>query len=577
VAARSSSSSLAQQLLAQQGFIIMNFIKNLKIGARLGLGFGLVLLLMGAMITLAVTRFAAIGEETSKILDKDWVNAAAAATLNATTRANAQRTLELFFTTDRERLANLHQLIDANKQTVGESIATLERLIYTDEGRALLGKIKVERAAYVTSFSTVDKLLQDGKRDDAVRLLTGETLPAIDTLQEHVKALAAYQHKLVDQSGDKIGHEITSARTLLFGVGLAVLMVAAGFAWWLTHSITSPINAAVKVAETVAAGDLTSRITATRTDETGRLLRALKAMNESLVQVVGTVRRSSDNIATGSSQIAVGNQDLSQRTEEQASNLQQTAASMEQLTSTVKTNADTARSAAQLATSASEAAARGGVVVSQVVGTMEQITTSSKRIGDIIGVIDGIAFQTNILALNAAVEAARAGEQGRGFAVVASEVRNLAHRSAAAAKEIKTLINDSVEKVEIGSRQVGDAGRTMDDIVTQVKRVNDLISDISAATLEQSTGIGQVGDAVMQLDQVTQQNAALVEESAAAAESLKQQAEQLVKAVAVFRLDDSPAREPVAPGRNATERLVAVAARGRSEPKGKGGDDWAQF
>ena len=517
----------------------MNFIKNLRIGARLGLGFGLVLLLMGAMITLALSRFAAIGEESSKIIDKDWVKADAAATLNATTRANAQRTLELFFTTDRERLAKLHQLIDSNKQTVGESIATLERLIQTDEGRALLGKIKVERAAYVTSFSTVDKLLQDGKRDDAVRLLTGETLPAIDALQEHVKALAAYQHKLMDQSAAKIEHDITSARTLLFGVGLAVLLVAAGFAWWLTRSITSPINAAVKVAETVAAGDLTSRIAATRTDETGRLLRALKAMNESLVQVVGAVRRSSDNIATGSSQIAVGNQDLSQRTEEQASNLQQTAASMEQLTGTVKTNADSARAAAQLATSASEAAARGGVVVSQVVGTMEQITTSSKRIGDIIGVIEGIAFQTNILALNAAVEAARAGEQGRGFAVVASEVRNLAHRSAEAAKEIKTLINDSVEKVEIGSRQVGDAGRTMDDIVTQVKRVNDLISDISAATLEQSAGIGQVGDAVMQLDRVTQQNAALVEESAAAAESLKQQAEQLVKAVAVFRLDDS--------------------------------------
>ena len=517
----------------------MNFIRNLKIGARLGLGFGLVLLLMGAMITLAVARFAAVGEETDKILDKDWVKADAAATLNATTRANAQRTMELFFTTDRERIAQLHQLIDANKQTVGESIATLERLVSTDEGRSLLARIKDERAAYVASFSKVDKLLQDGKRDAAVQLLTSETLPAIDTLQGHAKALAAYQHKLVDQSGDKIERDIASARTLLFGVGIAVLLVAAVFAWWLSHSITTPINAAVKVAETVAAGDLTSRIAVTRNDETGQLLRALKAMNESLVQVVGTVRRSSDNIATGSSQIATGNHDLSQRTEEQASNLQQTAASMEQLTGTVKTNADTARAAAQLATAASEVAARGGVVVSQVVGTMEQISTSSKKIGDIIGVIDGIAFQTNILALNAAVEAARAGEQGRGFAVVASEVRNLAQRSAAAAKEIKTLINDSVEKVEIGSRQVGDAGRTMDDIVTQVKRVNDLISDISAATLEQSTGIGQVGNAVMQLDQVTQQNAALVEQSAAAAESLKDQAQRLAQVVSVFRIHSS--------------------------------------
>ena len=517
----------------------MNFIRNLKIGARLGLGFGLVLLLMGAMILLAVTRLATVGEETDKILDKDWVKADAAATLNATTRANAQRTMELFFTTDREQLAKLHQLIDANKQTVGEALATLERLVYTDEGRGLLAKIKEERSAYVASFGKVDKLLQEGKRDAAVQLLTGETLPAIDTLQRHVKALAEYQRKLVNQSGDVIEHDIASTRTLLFAVGLAVLLVAAAFAWWLTRSITRPINEAVKVAETVAAGDLTSHIAATGNDETGKLLRALKAMNESLVDVVGTVRRSSDNIATGSSQIATGNQDLSQRTEEQASNLQQTAASMEQLTGTVKTNADTARAAAQLATSASEVAVRGGKVVGQVVGTMEQISTSSKKIGDIIGVIDGIAFQTNILALNAAVEAARAGEQGRGFAVVASEVRNLAQRSAAAAKEIKTLINDSVEKVEIGSRQVGDAGRTMDDIVTQVKRVNDLISDISAATLEQSTGIGQVGNAVMQLDQVTQQNAALVEQSAAAAESLKDQAQRLAQVVSVFRIHSS--------------------------------------
>jgi methyl-accepting chemotaxis protein len=555
----------------------MNFIKNLKIGSRLGLGFGLVLLLMSAMIMLAVTRFAAVGEETDKILGKDWVKADAAATLNATTRANAQRTMELFFITDRDGLAHLRQRIAANKETVSAALATLDRLVYSDEGRSLLAKIKEERAAYVASFGKVDKLLQDGKRDAAVQALTGETLPAIDNLQEHVKALSALQNTLVAKSGDAIQRDIASTRTLLFGVGLAVLLVAAGFAWWLTHSITSPINAAVKIAETVAAGDLTSRIDVTRNDETGRLLRALKAMNESLVNVVGTVRRSSDNIATGSSQIAIGNQDLSQRTEEQASNLQQTAASMEQLTATVKTNSDTARAAAQLATSASEVAARGGVAVGQVVGTMEQITTSSKKISDIIGVIDGIAFQTNILALNAAVEAARAGDQGRGFAVVASEVRSLAQRSGEAAKEIKTLINDSVETVEIGSKQVGDAGRTMDDIVSQVKRVNDLISEISAATLEQSAGIGQVGDAVAQLDQVTQQNAALVEESAAAAESLKHQADALVKAVAVFRLDDSQAHEPVVLTRIAAERPAAVVAGGRGMTKPQDGSDWAQF
>ena len=517
----------------------MNFVKNLKIGIRLGLGFGLVLLLMGAMITLALARFAAIGDQAEKILEKDWVKADAAATLNATTRANAQRTMELFFTTDPGRLTHLHQQIAANKQTVSEALATLDRIVYTDEGRDLLAKIKQKRVAYVASFSQVDKLLQGGERDAASQRLTTETLPAIDTLQGDVKALAEYQHKLVDQSGVTIKQNIASAQALLLGVGVTALLVAAAFAWWLTRLITGPINDAVKIAETVAAGDLTSHIESTRNDETGKLLRALMTMNQSLVNVVGTVRRSSDNIATGSGQIATGNQDLSQRTEEQAANLQETAASMEQLTVSVKSNSDAARAAAQLAALASDVAVRGGVVVGQVVGTMEQITSSSKKIGDIVGVIDSLAFQTNILALNAAVEAARAGEQGRGFAVVATEVRELAQRSAAAAKEIKTLIGDSVEKVEIGSRQVAEAGHTMDDIVMQVKRVNDLIAEISAATLEQSTGIGQVGDAVTQLDQVTQQNAALVEEAAAAAESLKVQAGELVEAVAVFRLGDS--------------------------------------
>ncbi|MBX3600161.1 MAG: HAMP domain-containing protein [Rubrivivax sp.] len=317
---------------------------------------------------------------------------------------------------------------------------------------------------------------------------------------------------------------------------LAVIAAASMGAWWLVRGVIGDIRHAVQVAQTVASGDLSSRIVVQRSDETGQLLQALQQMNGALASLVGQVRSGAENIATASSQIASGNADLSQRTEEQASNLQQTAASMEQLTATVRQNADTARQATQLAGSATDVAAQGGTVVAQVISTMQDISASSRKIADIIAVIDGIAFQTNILALNAAVEAARAGEQGRGFAVVAGEVRNLAQRSAQAAREIKSLIGDSVEKVEAGSRLVGDAGRTMDDIVAQVRRVADLIAEISRASVEQSSGIGQVGDAVQQLDQVTQQNAALVEESAAAADSLRHQAQALTQTVSSFKL-----------------------------------------
>ena len=320
------------------------------------------------------------------------------------------------------------------------------------------------------------------------------------------------------------------AAVIACGAALALLGVL------ISRGIVQPIQRAVKVAEQVARGDLRSHIAVSGHDETAQLLAALHAMNDNLCRVVGSVRQGSDNIADGTSQISAGNLDLSQRTELQASNLQQTAASMEQITSTVRNNADTARAAADLAGTMSDSAASGGAAVAQVVSTMSEITQSSRKMGDIIGVIDGIAFQTNILALNAAVEAARAGEHGRGFAVVAAEVRTLAQRSAVAAREITTLIQASVEGVERGAAQADTAGTTMDEIVAKVRQVTQLIGEISNATQEQTSGITQVSTAVAQLDQVTQQNAALVEESAAAAESLKRQAAQLVEAVAVFQL-----------------------------------------
>jgi methyl-accepting chemotaxis protein len=333
----------------------------------------------------------------------------------------------------------------------------------------------------------------------------------------------------------------TTAHQVMVGAALMSAVVLMVLGTLVSRSIVRPIQRAVRVAETVASGDLTTHVEIVTRDETGQLLAALQRMNASLVSVVSTVRLSSDSIAHGSSEIASGNHDLSQRTEEQASNLQQTAASMEQITGTIKHNADTVRQATTLAGSASQAATHGGDVMDQVISTMVDITTASHKIGEIIGVIDGIAFQTNILALNAAVEAARAGEQGRGFAVVAAEVRTLAQRSAQAAKEIKTLIQGSAEKVETGSRLVEEAGRSMTDIVQQVQNVNGLIAEIGHATQEQTSGLSQVNDAVAQLDHMTQQNAALVEEAAAASTSLQHQAGQLVAAVAVFKIDSARA------------------------------------
>nr|WP_316638502.1 methyl-accepting chemotaxis protein [uncultured Roseateles sp.] len=514
----------------------MNALRNLRLGVRLGSGFAVVLALMAAMLLMALMGLSRLGGETDRIVSRDWIKAEAAATVNTLVRANARRTMELFFASDKAQLDKTRQFIESNKAQIGEALATLDRLVVLPEGRALLERIKQSRGAYVASFSAVDRLIGEGQREAATQTLLSQTLPAIDVLQADVAALSTLQSKLVDASGARIATDIVATERLMLALGCLALLAAVALAWVLTRSITVPIRQAVAVAETVAAGDLSARIEVRGKDETARLLQALQAMTASLSATVSQVRQSSDSIATASSQIATGNADLSQRTEEQAANLQQTAASMEQLTGTVTSNADTARQASQLAGSASDVATQGREVVGEVVQTMNDINAASHRIVDIIGVIDGIAFQTNILALNAAVEAARAGEQGRGFAVVAGEVRSLAQRSAQAAKEIKTLINDSVERVEKGSQLVGSAGRTMGDIVNQVRRVSDLIAEISASTQEQTTGIGQVGSAVQQLDQVTQQNAALVEESAAAADSLSQQASELVRAVSVFKI-----------------------------------------
>jgi len=363
--------------------------------------------------------------------------------------------------------------------------------------------------------------------------------------RERVAAFAYIKNWNMVIVGDGYLDEVTAGareqRNWYALFGCLILVLIAGSLYFLIRALVSrPLGEALKIVETVAAGNLTSRIDIRSNDEIGRLMTAMKHMNDNLSKIVGEVHRGADTIATTSNQIATGNENLQSRTEQQASSLEETASAMEELTSTVKHNGDNARQANQLAVSASEVALKGGVVVSHVTETMDSINNSSKKIADIIGVIDGIAFQTNILALNAAVEAARAGEQGRGFAVVASEVRNLAQRSASASKEIKVLINDSVEKVDAGSKLVKDAGETMEEIVASIKRVTDIMGEIAVATGEQETGIGQINQAINEMDNVTQQNAALVEEAAAASILLRENAFKLVQTVSVFKLDEVP-------------------------------------
>ena len=514
-------------------------LTNVKIGTRLASGFGLVLILMLTLIVVGLTRFASIEASTVKMIEEDWVKAEAANTINATTRAQARRNMELFLAPDKAYREQIYKRIEANKKIITEALETLERLVHLPEGKSLLATVKAERGQYVASFTKVGKLVEEGNVEEAKRLMMEETLPILEKLQSSVMELAELQKKIARASATDVKTAVNVGSKLLIAIGLGALLGAVTFSWLITRSITQPINRAVDVARTVASGDLTSAIDATSTDETGQLLQALKEMNASLLSVVTEVRSGTETVSTASAQIAAGNLDLSSRTEEQASSLEETAASMEELTSTVKQNAESAFQANQLASSASDVALKGGAVVAEVVQTMGAINHSARKIADIIGVIDDIAFQTNILALNAAVEAARAGEQGRGFAVVASEVRVLAQRSAAAAKEIKGLISDSVANVDAGCRLVEQAGSTMDEIVVSVRRVTDIMGEIAAASNEQTAGIGQINQAISQMDEVTQQNAALVEESAAAAASLEDKAKRLAQAVSVFKVSTS--------------------------------------
>jgi len=568
-------------------------IANFRIGARLGAGFGFLVLLLVAMAVLGITRLSALNEQMDEVINDKYPKTVLANDIIKNVNVIARSSRNVLLMTDADEVGKEMQTIRAASDNTRTTLEKLDSMITGDKGRALMKSIMEARTQYNVGRDDVLRLVVEGAKNEATVLLLQRVRPLQLTYMSAVETLIAHQNELMHVASKEVEEEYIEARNLVIALSIIALLFASMIAWLVTRSITSPLSRAVKVAETVAAGDLTSQFDASAKDETGQLLRALRAMNDNLLDIVSRVRHGTDTIATASAQIATGNLDLSSRTEQQASSLEETASSMEELTSTVKQNAENAREANKLAVSASAVAVEGGNVVGKVVHTMESINASSRKIVDIISVIDGIAFQTNILALNAAVEAARAGEQGRGFAVVASEVRTLAQRSAAAAKEIKSLIDDSVEKVDSGSKLVEQAGHTMNEVVSSVRRVTDIVGEITEASREQSEGIEQVNQAVTQMDQVTQQNAALVEEAAAAAQSLQDQATSLSHIVGVFKIDgnrlqnnadassavrqrahDVTPQTPLLARKQETPRLPAAAAR--TAVTGKN-DDWEQF
>jgi methyl-accepting chemotaxis protein len=512
-------------------------IRNIRIGQRLTLGFGLVIALMVLLAGLALVRIQNLSGEMTGLVETTYPETVTANRLKANLNEISRSMLSTLVMSDDAQIKGELANIAKYEQDNEGLIAKVTEGLQDEADKDLLLALTKSRDKSAKGQKTFVTMIAEGQKEEAMTKFLFSVRPAHTKYFEALDQLNARQHTVMIAAGERSA--TTARNTTVFILALAgtIALVSVGVAVFATRSITRPLNRAVTIAEQVASGDLSARIASDSQDETGQLMRALDHMNTSLQRIVGDVRQGTVAIASASSEIASGNSDLSVRTEEQASSLAQTSSAMSELTRIVRQNADNASQANQLATAASSIASQGGQVVAQVVDTMGAIDASSRKIVDIISVIDGIAFQTNILALNAAVEAARAGEQGRGFAVVAGEVRTLAQRSATAAKEIKTLINESVEKVEQGSKLVTSAGSTMDNVVASVLRVSDIIGEITAASQSQSHGIEEVNRSIHKMDGVTQQNAALVEQAAAAAESMQNQAQNLAEVVKVFKID----------------------------------------
>jgi methyl-accepting chemotaxis protein len=563
------------------------FLRNLKIGTRLALGFGAVLAIMLAVSVAAIMLGKKSRDDLASVVSTVGAKQALAADMKA------------FALEQSAVMRNIGLHSDIKAMQVDEDRARALGRMY-DEARERMSRMDLDAAereildTLTKQDKEVDRPFQQAlglstmfRNEEAAKVLMTEVDPLVQKTLAELNRLIELQKKANQEatqaamvSGDRLA-------TTAYVVEAIVLLLGVLVAWTTTRSITGPLREALGVARRVAAGDLSSRIDVTGRDEAADLLRALRDMNDGLGQMVSRIRTGAESIVVGAGQVAAGNQQLSSRTEEHASSLEETASTLEEFTTTVRQNAEHAKQASQLAASASATAERGGTVVGKVVTTMQDVTTSSKRITDIIGVIDGISFQTNILALNAAVEAARAGEQGRGFAVVAAEVRSLAQRSAESAKEIRGLIADSVKGVEAGARLVGEAGKTMDELVGSVRKVAEIMTEIASASHEQSSGIEQINKAITQMDNVVQMNASLVEEATAAATSMAGQATGLAHAVAQFRIDEgavaqpAPAREaPPAPAWQALsgeKRPAKVAERREPALTATDEEDWKEF